>query len=97
MTLKDYLNTNDRFAAPAKVLNEPRKKTVRLKSKDEILGDEKGKELGLQPGMKVTLMDSNDRGVIKHVRKDCVEIKFDYGLVVPAGCRGETCVHEQGS
>ena len=84
-SLKKELEKNEAAAAPAKVLNEPRKKTVRLKSKDEILGDEKGKELGLQPGMKVTLMDSNDRGVIKHVRKDCVEIEFDYGFVVPVG------------
>lgn len=85
MPLKKELEKNEVAAAPSKVQNEPRKKTVKLKSKDEILGEEKGKELGLQPGMHVTLMDSNDRGVIKHVRKDCVEIELDYGFVVPVG------------
>lgn len=84
-SLKKELEKCEASAVQAKVRNEPRKKTVRLKSKDEILGEEKGKELGLQPGMRVTLMDSNDRGVIKHVRKDCVEIELDYGFVVPAG------------
>ena len=84
-SLKKELEKNDVTAAPSKVQNEPRKKTVKLKSKDEILGEEKGKELGLQPGMHVTLMDSNDRGVIRHVRKDCVEIELDYGFVVPVG------------
>ena len=84
-SLKKELEKNEVAAAPSKVQNEPRKKTVKLKSKDEILGEEKGRELGLQPGMRVTLMDSNDRGVIKHVRKDCVEIELDYGFVVPVG------------
>ena len=84
-SLKKELEKNEAAAAPSKVQNEPRKKTVKLKSKDEILGEEKGRELGLQPGMRVTLMDSNDRGVIRHVRKDCVEIELDYGFVVPVG------------
>ena len=84
-SLKKELEKNEVAAAPSKVQNEPRKKTVKLKSKDEILGEEKGKELGLRPGMHVTLMDSNDRGVIRHVRKDCVEIELDYGFVVPVG------------
>lgn len=84
-SLKKELEKNEVATAPSKVQNEPRKKTVKLKSKDEILGEEKGRELGLQPGMHVTLMDSNDRGVIKHVRKDCVEIELDYGFVVPVG------------
>lgn len=84
-SLKKELEKNEAAATPAKGQNEPRKKTVRLKSKDEILGEEKSKELGLQPGMHVTLMDSSDRGVIKHVRKDCVEIELDYGFVVPVG------------
>lgn len=50
-----------------------------------ILGDQKTRETGLQPGMRVTLMDSSDRGVIKRVRKDCVEIELDYGFIVPVG------------
>ena len=83
-SLKKELEKNG-VAAPSKVHNEPGKKIVKLKSKDEILGEDKGKELGLQPGMHVTLMDSNDRGVIKHIRKDCVEIELGYGFMVPVG------------
>ena len=41
----------------------------------------------LRPGMRVTLMDSNDRGVVRHVRKDCVEIELECGIVVPVGMR----------
>ncbi len=37
--------------------------------------------------MRVTLMDSNDRGVVRHVRKDCVEIELECGIVVPVGMR----------
>lgn len=65
--------------------NQPRKKTVTLKTRNEMLDAQKQRESGLLPGMKVTLMDSNDRGVIKHVRKDCVEIELDYGFIVPVG------------
>ena len=84
-SLKKELEKSEVNTVSSKVQNEPRKKKVQLKSKDEILGDEKGRELGLQPGMRVTLMDSSDRGVIKHVRKDCVEVELDYGFVVPVG------------
>ena len=84
-SLKKELEKCEASAVPAQVRNAPRKKTVKLKSKDEIQGEEKGRELGLKPGMKVTLMDSSDRGVIKYVRKDCVEIELDYGFVVPVG------------
>ena len=42
--LKKELEKNEVAAAPSKVQNEPRKKAVKLKSKDEILGEEKGKE-----------------------------------------------------
>lgn len=84
-SLKKELEKSEVNTVSSKVQNEPRKKKVQLKSKDEILGDEKGRELGLQPGMHVTLMDSSDRGVIKHVRKDCVEVELDYGFVVPVG------------
>ena len=44
----------------------------------------KPKELGLRPGCTVTLMDSNDRGILRHVHKDCVEIEID-GLLFRAG------------
>ena len=86
-SLKKELEKDGDVSVPSKAQNGPRKKIVKLKSRDEILGEEKGKELGLQPGMKVTLMDANDKGVIKHVRKDCVEIELDYGFVVPVGFR----------
>lgn len=42
--------------------------------------------MGLQPGCVVTMMDSNDRGILRHVHKDYVEIELD-GLVIPAGFR----------
>lgn len=84
-SLKKELENQDEPKNPVKLANEPRRKTVAHKSKDEILGDQKARETGLQPGMRVTLMDSSDRGVIKKVRKDCVEIELDYGFVVPVG------------
>ena len=84
-SLKKELEKQDDSKNPVKAANEPRKKTVTHKSKEDILGDQKARETGLQPGMRVTLMDSNDRGVIKRVKKDCVEIELDYGFVVPAG------------
>ena len=83
--LKKELEKKEITPDTSKAQNEPRKRTVKLKSKDEILGEEKGKEFDLHPGMHVTLMDSNDRGIIKHIRKDCVEIELDYGFVVPVG------------
>ncbi len=84
-SLKKELEKHDDPKNPVKAANEPRKKTVTHKSKDEILGDQKARETGLQPGMRVTLMDSSDRGVIKRVKKDCVEIELDYGFIVPVG------------
>lgn len=84
-SLKKELEKQDDAKNAVKPANEPRKKTVTHKSKDDILGDRKARETGLQPGMRVTLMDSSDRGVIKRVRKDCVEIELDYGFVVPVG------------
>ena len=84
-SLKKELEKQDDPMNPVKPANEPRRKTVTHKSKDEILGDQKARETGLQPGMRVTLMDSSDRGVIRKVRKDCVEIELDYGFVVPVG------------
>lgn len=82
-SLKKELEKQDAPASPAKAANEPRSKTVKHKSKDDIQGEQKAREMGLQPGMRVTLMDSSDRGVIKKVKKDCVEIELDYGFVVP--------------
>lgn len=86
-SLKKELEKQDEPENPVRMANEPhpRKKTVAHKSKEDILGYRKARETGLQPGMRVTLMDSSDRGVIKRVRKDCVEIELDCGFVVPAG------------
>lgn len=84
-SLKKELEKQEMPANPAKRAPEPRNRTVKHKSKEDILGDQKARETGLQPGMRVTLMDSSDRGVIKRVRKDCVEIELDYGFVVPVG------------
>ena len=47
-------------------------------------GERMAKELGLCPGCTVTLMDSNDRGILRHVHKDCVEIEID-GLLFKSG------------
>ena len=47
-------------------------------------GSRMAKERGLCPGCTVTLMDSNDRGILRHVHKDCVEIEID-GLLFKSG------------
>ena len=88
-SLKKELEKQNDPKNPVKPANEPRKKTVT----HDILGDQKARETGLQPGMRVTLMDSSDRGVIKRVRKDCVEIELDFGFVVPVGF-GEFVVND---
>ena len=87
-SLKKELEKQNEPVSPAKQTNELRSKIVKHKSKDEILGDQKARETGLQPGMRVTLMDSNDRGVITKVKKDCVEIELDYGFVIPVAFNG---------
>ena len=61
-----------------------RSRTVVHKSKDQLEGEMVAKERGLRPGCTVTLMDSNDRGILRHVHKDCVEIEID-GLMFRAG------------
>ena len=61
-----------------------RSRTVVHKSKDQLKGEMVAKERGLRPGCTVTLMDSNDRGILRHVHKDCVEIEID-GLIFRAG------------
>ena len=88
-SLKKELEKQNDPKNPVKPANEPRKKTVT----HDILGDQKARETGLQPGMRVTLMDSSDRGVIKRVRKDCVEIELDFGFGVPVGF-GEFVVND---
>lgn len=57
---------------------EPKRKRVRqMPSKEEVLGAQKAKELGLEPGMKVTLMDTKDKCVIKRICPDHAEIEID--------------------
>ena len=87
-SLRKELEKKDAPAPAEKPANVPRNRTVTHKSKEEILGDQKARETGLKAGMRVTLMDSSDRGVIRKVRKDCVEIELDYGIVVPVGFNG---------
>lgn len=87
-SLKKELEKQDGPANPSKPGNAPRSKTVTHKTREEHLGDQKARETGLRPGMRVTLMDSNDRGVIKRVKQDCVEIELDFGFVVPVAFNG---------
>ena len=63
---------------------QKRSRTVVHKSKEQLEGERVAKERGLCPGCMVTLMDSNDRGILRHVHKDCVEIEID-GLLFKAG------------
>lgn len=65
-----------------------RKKTITLKTREQIQGEQKAREEGLRPGMRVTLMDSCDRGVIKAIHKDRVDIELDEGFTVPVAFNG---------
>lgn len=66
------------------VQQKRRNRTVAGKSKEQIEGEQAARERGLRPGCTVTLMDSNDRGILRHVHKDFVEIEID-GLLFRAG------------
>ena len=61
-----------------------RSRTVVHKPKAQLEGEKVAKERGLRPVCTVTLMDSNDRGILRHVHKDGVEIEVD-GLLFRAG------------
>lgn len=54
-------------------LPKKRSRTVVHKPKEQMEGERVAKERGLRPGCTVTLMDSNDRGILRHVHNDCVE------------------------
>ena len=84
-SLQKELENNNVTSTPPKIQEAGRKQAVKHKSTGCSKGGEKVSAPGLRPGMKVTLMDSNDRGVIKHVRKECVEIELDSGFVIPVG------------
>lgn len=59
-----------------------RPRTKEVKSREEMLGAQTAREKGLRAGMTVTLMDSNDRGTIKAIWKDRVDVDLE-GLTFP--------------
>ena len=83
--LRKEFEKNDASAPVDRTANVSRSRNVTQKTKDETLAEQKARENGLRVGMRVTLMDSNDRGLIRAIKKDCVEIELDYGIVVPLG------------
>ncbi|MDD5912154.1 MAG: hypothetical protein PUC61_08550 [Bacteroidales bacterium] len=68
------------------IASQPKKRSgiVIHKQKEQLEGERAAKERGLCPGCTVTLMDSNDRGILRNVYKDYVEIEID-GLLFKAG------------
>lgn len=79
----DPKSSGNRHVKEMKINMEPKRKRVRqMPSKEEVLGAQKAKELGLEPGMKVTLMDTKDKGVIKRICPDHAEIEIE-GLIFP--------------
>lgn len=82
--LKGLKQELERDAAAPVMSQQKRSATVVHKTKDQHAGEQKARELGLKPGSTVTLMDSNDRGILRHVHKDFVEIELD-GLMIRAG------------
>ncbi len=61
---------------------QERKKPV-LKTADELRETQRERETGLRIGMRVALLDARDRGYLRHIRKDHVEIELDSGITVP--------------
>lgn len=84
--LKKELEKQEKTAPDRAKEQQKRSHTVVHKTKEQHAGDQKARELGLRPGCTVTLMDSNDRGILRHVHKDHVEIELD-GLMITAGFR----------
>lgn len=85
--LKKELERKEKDNAPAvQMPQQKRDRTVVKKSKEQHAGEQKAKEMGWQLGSVVTLMDSNDRGILRHVHKDHVEIELD-GMMIQAGFR----------
>ena len=83
-TLKKDLEKKETPGEEAVQQQKRRNRTVAGKSKEQIEGEQTARERGLRPGCTVTLMDSNDRGTLRHVHKDFVEIEID-GLLFRAG------------
>ncbi|MGM9765755.1 MAG: hypothetical protein ACI3ZO_05295, partial [Candidatus Cryptobacteroides sp.] len=82
--LKKELEKKDPGTEDAAPQQRRRSRTVANKSKSQMEEENAAKERGLRPGCTVTLMDSNDRGILRHVYKDSVEIEID-GLLFRAG------------
>ncbi|MGM9742773.1 MAG: hypothetical protein ACI3ZC_06910 [Candidatus Cryptobacteroides sp.] len=83
-TLKKDLEKKETPGEEAVQQQKRRNRTVAGKSKEQIEGEQTARERVLRPGCTVTLMDSNDRGILRHVHKDFVEIETD-GLLFRAG------------
>lgn len=83
-TLKKDLEKKETPGEEAAPQQKRRNHTVAGKSKEQIERERTARERGLRPGCTVTLMDSNDRGTLRHVHKDFVEIEID-GLLFRAG------------
>lgn len=83
-TLKKVLEKKETPGEEAVQQQKRRNRTIVGKSKEQIERERTARERGLRPGCTVTLMDSNDRGILRHVHKDFVEIEID-GLLFRAG------------
>ena len=83
-TLKKDLEKKETPGEEAVQQQKRRNRTIVGKSKEQIERERTARERGLRPGCTVTLMDSNDRGTLRHVHKDFVEIEID-GLLFRAG------------
>ena len=82
--LKKEMVENDSSGKNVAPQPQKRSRTVVHKPTELLEGERMAKERGLCPGCTVTLMDSNDRGILRHVHKDCVEIEID-GLLFKSG------------
>ena len=83
-TLKKVLEKKETPGEEAVQQQKRRNRTIVGKSKEQLERERTARERGLRPGCTVTLMDSNDRGILRHVHKDFVEIEID-GLLFRAG------------
>lgn len=83
-TLKKDLEKKETPGEEAVQQQKRRNRTIVGKSKEQLERERTARERGLRPGCTVTLMDSNDRGILRHVHKDFVEIEID-GLLFRAG------------
>lgn len=68
----------------AETQQKRRSRDVVHKTREQFEGERTAAERGLRPGSRVTLMDSNDKGILRHIHKDYVEVEID-GLLFEAG------------